>query len=326
MIKLFRSHNPLNLILMAGIALILRTGMLYNTPEKLSFDFIEPFTKLLIAIPLENAFSPIANIFIALFLMLIQAFIFNKVVNDYNLLGKPSFLPALMYVTTCSLLKPFLVLSPALICNFLIIWMIEKFLSVYRRDDVRSVMFDLGMIVALGTLIYFPFIAMLPLLWIGLVIFRPFSWREWIIGLIGFLTIFFFLGVFYYWNNSLDQFYNIWLPLATKFPTNLKIDLYNYLVLIPIVIVILLGILQLRNNFFRSFVQVRKSFQLLFFMFLLRMISFYFKPDFPVYHFLLCAPPVSVLMAYYFLNAGKRWIYESLYLFLIVFIIYFQLF
>jgi hypothetical protein len=160
MIQQFRNHNPLNLILLTGIAVILRIGIFFDIPPRLSFDFIEPFTKLLIAIPLENAFSPLANILIALFLMLIQAFIFNKVINDYNLLGKPSFLPALMYVTTCSLFQPFLVLNPALICNFLIIWMIEKFLSIYRRDDVRSVMFDLGMIVAFGTLIYFPFIAM----------------------------------------------------------------------------------------------------------------------------------------------------------------------
>ncbi len=326
MIKLFRSQNPLNLILLAVIAIILRVGILYEMPVRLSFDFIEPFTKLLVPIPLENAFSPLVNIFIALFLMLVQAFIFNKVVNDYNLLGKPTFLPALMYVTIGSLLKPFLVLGPALICNFLIIWMIEKFLSVYRRDDMRSVMFDLGMIVALGTLIYFPFIAMLPLLWIGLIIFRPFNLREWIIGLFGFITIFFFLGVFYYWNNSLDNFYKIWLPLATKFPSNLNINLYNYLVLIPVVIVFLLGILQLRNNFFRSFVQVRKSFQLLFFMFLSGLISFYLKPDFQMYHFLLCVPPASVLMAYYFLNAEKSWIYESLYLLLTGFIIYFQLF
>jgi Family of unknown function (DUF6427) len=134
------------------------------------------------------------------------------------------------------------------------------------------------------------------------------------------------LGVFYYWNDSLDNFYKIWLPLATKFPTNLKINLYDYLVLIPVVLVFLLGFLQLRDNFFKSFVQVRKSFQLLFFMFLLALVSFYLKSDFQVYHFLLCAASASVLMAYYFLNAGKRWIYESVYVLLAGFIIYFQLF
>ena len=326
MIKQFRSLSPINILLLIGIAVILRLGVLIHLPEKLNFDFMEPFARFLIAIPLENAFSPYANVLTALLITLIQAFIFNKIINDYNLVGKPTFLPALLFITVSSLFPSFILLSPTLICNFLVLWMIEKFLSVYRRDEVRSVMFDLGMMVAAGTLIYFPFIAMMPLLWISLIIFRPFNWREWLAGIIGFLTIFFFLAVYYYWNDSLDQFYRIWLPLATPFPTRLQFNIYQYLVVLPLLLIFILSIIQLRQNFFKSFVQIRKSFQLLIFMLLLGLVSFYLKPEFRVYHFLLCAPPVAVLIAYYFLHAGKKaWIHESLFLVLVAFIIYFQL-
>jgi len=327
MIKQFRSLNPLNILLLALIAVILRIGVLFQLPDRLNFDIIEPFARFLIAIPLENAFSPFYNVAIALVITLIQAFIFNRIINGYNLLGKPTFLPALLYVTAASLFTPFVLLSPTLICNFIILWMIEKFLSIYRRNDALSVMFDLGMMVALGTLIYFPFIAMMPLLWLSLVIFRPFDWREWLAGIIGFITVFFFLGVYYYWHDSLGLFYKIWLPLAKPFPVNFRINWYDYLVLIPVVIILALGIFQLRSNFFRSFVQTRKSFQLLFFMLVLGLISFYLKSDFRVYHFLLCAPPAAVMMAYYFVQAGKkRWIYEGLYLLLLLTIVYFQIF
>ncbi|NEU10315.1 beta-carotene 15,15'-monooxygenase [Flavihumibacter sp. R14] len=327
MIKQFRSLNPINILLLIGIALLLRAGVLLQLPEKLNFDFIEPFARFLIAIPLETAFTPYANILIGLAITLLQAFIFNKIVNGYNLLGKPTFLPALLFVTASSLFTPFILLSPTLICNFILLWMIEKFLSIYRRDDARAVMFDLGMMVALGTLIYFPFIAMMPLLWISLLIFRPFYWREWLAGIIGFITVFFFLAVYYYWHNSLGLFYKIWLPLAAPFPVNFRINWYDYLVLIPVVMILALGIFQLRSNFFRSFVQTRKSYQLLFFMLVLGLISFYLKSDFRLYHFLLCAPPAAVMMAYYFVQAGKkRWVYECLYLLLLFTIIYFQIF
>lgn len=327
MIKQFRSLNPLNIVLLAGVAIVLRLGVLFELPDTINFDFIEPFARFLINMPLESAFSPFSNVVIALVLTLVQALIFNRIINSYNLLGKPTFLPALLYVTTTSLFSPFVLLTPTLICNFIVLWMIEKFLSIYRRHDVRSVMYDLGMMVALGTLIYFPFIAMMPLLWLSLLIFRPFNWREWLTGVIGFMTIFFFLAVYYYWNDSLTQFYRIWLPLATPFPVNLRINWYDYLVLIPVVLILGLGGLQLRSNFFRSFVQTRKSFQLLFFMLLLGLISFYLKSEFRIYHFLLCAPPAAVMMAYYFVQAGKkRWIYEGLYVLLAGFIIYFQIF
>lgn len=326
MIKQFRSLNPLNIILLIGIAILLRIGIFINLPQQISFEFMEPFARLLIDIPLQSAFSPLGNVIVALTILLIQALIFNKIINSYGLLGKSTFLPALLYVTTGSLLAPFLLLSPTLICNFLVLWMIEKFLSVYKRAEVSSVMFDLGMLAAVGTLIYFPFISMLPLMWISLIIFRPFNWREWIAAIIGFITIFFFLAVFYYWNDSLGKFYEIWLPLATKFPTNLRINLVDSLVLIPVAIILVLGFFQLQKNFFRSVVQLRKSFQLFFFMFIIALASFYLNQNLVLYHFLLCVPPAAALMAYYFLYASTRWLYESLYFILFGSIIYFQLF
>jgi hypothetical protein len=326
MIKQFRSLNPFNIILLIGVVLLIRAGIFIRLPEQVSVDFIEPFTRLLLPVPLQNAFSPFTNVVIAALLIFIQALIFNRIINAYNLLGKSTYLPALLYVSAGSLFTPFLILSPALFCNFLILWMIEKFLSVYKRDGVSSVMYDLGMIVAIGTLIYFPFIAMLPVLWICLIIFRPFDWREWLAVITGYITIFFFLAVFYYWNNSLDKFYQIWLPLATKFPTNLRINLYDTLVLIPVALILILGFFQLQKNFFRSVVHLRKSFQLLFFMFLTGLVSFYLKEDLRLYHFLLCAPPAAVLMAYYFAHATQRWLYETLYIILVAGIIYFQIF
>ena len=326
MINFFRTLNPLNLFLLILVALVLRIGVFVELPASLNFEFIEPFAKLLLPIPLENSFTSEENILIAMVITVIQAVLFNRVINKHNLLGKPSFLPALMYVTASCLLVPFLVLSPALICNFLLIWMIDRFLGIYKQGHAMSVMYDCGIIIGIGTIIYFPFIAMLLTLWICLLIFRAFSWREWVAGLLGFATVFFFIGVFYYWNDSLTKFYNIWLPLTSPFPTKFNIKIYDYLVLIPIVPIVILAVYHLREKFFRSFVQVRKSFQLLFFIFLVAVVSFYLKSDHPIYHFLLCIPAGAVLMAYYFLNASKRWFYEGLYVVLIGSIIYFQIF
>lgn len=326
MIQQFRSLNPLNIILLIGIAILLRIGIFINLPQQISFEFMEPFARLLIDIPLQSAFSPLANVSVALIILIIQALIFNNIINSYGLLGKSTFLPALLYVTTGSLLAPFLLLSPTLICNFLVLWMIEKFLSICKRAEVSSVMFDLGMLTALGTLIYFPFISMLPLMWISLIIFRPFNWREWVLAIIGFITIFFFLAVFYYWNDSLGKFYEIWLPLATRFQVNFRINLVDSLVLIPVAIILVLGFFQLQKNFFRSVIQLRKSFQLFFFMFIIVLVSFYLNQNLFLYHFLLCTPPAAALMAYYFLYANTRWIYESLYFILFGSIIYFHVF
>lgn len=323
MINQFRNLNPVNLLLLVGFAAVLRLAIFFNLPDQLSFAFLEPYAKLFLNLPQTDPLSPGANVFFAMVTVLLQAFLFNRVVIVHNLLPKPSYLPALLYITSSSLFLPFLILSPPLICNFLIIWMMHKLLQLGKADNALMVMFDSGMIIAVGTLMYFPFIVLLLLLWVALLLYRSFSWREWLAGFMGFLTIFIFVGVYYYWNDSLHQFYNIWRPLANKFPSTFKINYNDYLVLLPLSVIIVLASLQLRESFFRSFIATRKAFQLLFFMFALAIISFYTKPNFRVYHFIMAVPSGSVLLAYYFANAKKRWFYESLFGILVISIIYF---
>ncbi|RZK78380.1 MAG: beta-carotene 15,15'-monooxygenase [Pedobacter sp.] len=322
MINQFRTLNPINLILLFAYTFFMRMAIFADLPEVLRFEFLESYAKFLITIP-ENSLSPAANVVFAGIIIYIQAILFNRVVNNHGLLSKPGYLPALLYVTAASLFMPFLIMSPTLICNFLLIWVMDKILKIGKSPNAIMIMFDIGMIIAVGTLIYFPFLVMLIMLWLSLLLYRSFSWREWVSGLVGFLTIFFFVGVYYYWNDSLSQFYKIWLPLANKFPSVFKINYNDYLVLVPVTLMIILASLQLRENFFRSFISTRKAFQMLFFMFIVSIVSFYTKPDFRIYHFLLCVPPGSVLLAYYFSNAKKRWFYESLFLILVFAIQYF---
>jgi len=301
----------------------MRLAIFIHLPEKFDFEFLEPYTRLLIQIPSASSLSPLANALMATVLVIIQALIFNMVVNKNGLLSKPTYLPALLYVTGSSLFLQFLIISPPLICNFILIWIMDKFLKIGKSPNAMMMMFDIGMLIALGTLIYFPFIVLLIMLWLSLLLYRSFNWREWVAGLIGFLNIFFFIAVFYYWNNNINQFFQIWKPLINTFPSVFKINYNDYLVLLPVTVIIVLAALQLRENFFRSFISTRKAFQMLFFMFIVAVISFYTKPDFRVYHFLLSVPPGAVLLAYYFFNAKKRWFYESLFAVLVISIQYF---
>lgn len=325
MVSFFKALNPLNILWLALILFISRIGYLLNAPDKTEFAFSEAFARLLIAPGTYlNPASPSLNILLAAAFVFIQALLLNHLVNHFNLLGKPTFLPALMYITASALFKSFLVLSPPLLCNFLVIWMLFKLFRLYKSNDAKASAFDLGMIVAIGSVIYLPFIYFFLAVWVALFLFRPLNWREIVAGIIGYVTIFFFLAVYYFLSDSLSRFSEIWLPLGTKFPDKIDIHYYNYLVLVPVVAVLVLCFFKLQQNFFKSYVQVRKSFQLLFVIFLIAGLSFYVKKPFDINHFLLCTIPCAVFFAYYFLYAKTRWFYESLYLLLLISVIYFQ--
>ncbi|WP_262245762.1 DUF6427 family protein [Parapedobacter soli] len=326
MIDQFRKYTPLNILFLSAVGVVLCLGVFLHLPDNLMPVFFEPAISNFTGKLSPENISPKANVLITLVLTIIQALLINNIVNRFNLVGRSSFLPALMYLTLASLMLPFLVLSPILICNFLTIWMLDKLLSIYRRADIKPLMFDLGMIVALGSLVYFPFIVMLLLLWCSLLIFRPFNWREWVAVPVGFTTVYFLLGVIYLWFDRMDAFYEIWLPLTYPFPTSVHIDIYDYLVLLPLIAIMVLFAITLRQNLFKSVVHIRKSFQLLFCMFVLAVISFYLNANWSINHFLLAVPPIAIYMTYYFSYASKRWFYESIFALLLLTIIYFQFF
>jgi hypothetical protein len=184
-------------------------------------------------------------------------------------------------------------------------------------------MFDLGMIIAVGALIYLPFAAMMFLLWICLIIFRAFNWREWTVGIIGFITVYFFIAVAYYWTDSFEELRNFKVPLAIDFKL-FRINIYNYLVFIPLLLILFLSVISLQQKLYRSYVHIRKSYLMIFFMFVFALLSFFITSKYQVYHFLLAVPATAVFMGFYFISATKRWLYESLYLILVGCIIYFQ--
>lgn len=325
MINIFKRHSPFNIFWLAVLLFVLRGSYLFHAPTQVTLNFSGPISRLLLPVSYLYTFSPFYNIVIAAVIVFIQALLLNFLVNHYNLLGKPTFLPALMYVTLSGLFSPFLVLSPPLICNFLVIWLLFKLFSFYKTNDAKSPAYDLGMIIAIGSLIYLPYNYFFLAIWTALILFRPFNWREWVSGIIGYITIFFFLAVYYYLNDILPDLYNTWNPLATKFPDRIRINYYNYLVLIPVIMILVLCFFKLQQNFYKSYIQIRKSFQLLFIVFLIGALSFYIKAaEFHLNHFLLCAVPATIFCSYYFLYAKRKWIYESLFLVLVAGIIYFQ--
>src|SRR5690606_22393781 len=316
--------TPINIFWVCLVGTLLCLGAFLHLPEELTPLFLEPAVNNLFNINFGTDLQPHSNVLITLILTLLQAFFLNRIINHFNFLGKPTFLTALLFMSLVSVFLPFLVLSPTLICNFITIWMIDKLFNIYKQADVKILMFDLGMIVALGSLIYFPFIVMLLLLWIALIIFRPFIWREWVTPVLGFSLVYFLLGVIYYWRDRWDEFLEIFKPFANPLPTGLHVDYHGYFVVIPILVALLLFLLVLKDQYFRSIVHLRKSFQLLFYMLLLIIGSFYLNTKITINHFLLCAPPLAIYLAYYFAYAKVKWLYESIYIIIIGTIIYFQ--
>lgn len=323
-INQFRKFTPINIFYLLIIGFVLCLGFLINLPESLPEIKLEPIINQLAPFNIRGLMTLSGNVVLTAILTFLQALIFNRIILNYSLLGKVNYLTALIFITLASSIPVFLFLSPALICNFITIWMLNKLFSISKLPDAKSLMFDLGLIIALGSLIYFPFVMMLPLLWISLLIFRTFYWREWIAPLLGYVVIYFLIGNLYFWMDRLPEFLQFMIPFKKNIIYDFHFQLEDYFVLFPIGLSLILFLVVLKNHFFKSVVQLRKSFQLVFYMLLLIICSFFLFENTQIDHFLLCVPGLSIYLAYYYSHAKNKWIYEGLYIASFISILYLQ--
>ena len=104
MIGFFKTLNPFNILLLVVVLFVSRAGYLLNAPGTTEFAFAEPVARLLIAPgSYLNPAITTYNVLLAAAIVFIQSLLINRLVNHFNLLGKPTFLPALMYVTATAL-------------------------------------------------------------------------------------------------------------------------------------------------------------------------------------------------------------------------------
>lgn len=273
----------------------------------------------MLARPLQNIHF-IATL-IAFLLVVIEAFLLNYIVNKYEILTKPSFLPALFYIVFMSIDNAMLTLHPFIFANIFIMLAIYKLVSSYQKDSAFSNAFDAGILFSLSTLFYFPSIVFLPLLGIGFVLFRPFNWREWIISLLGVVLPYAFVFAYYFLNDTPDHWWNIkaFFPHLLEQP-KLVVPNSFYFMLSLILLIIFFSFKKLFTGFYEASQKNKKGVLLLFWTSALTLLSLFIAPKASIQNYSLLAIPFSVFCANYFLKIKKAWWGELLFFLLLIFI------
>ncbi len=325
LIRLFKTQEPFNLIILLILAFGIRLPYLLNSEPIPIFNYNEPFSSFLF-----NNFPDLwtNKLFNTIFTTLIYFSIgiwLNKIINDYGLLFKNTLLPALVFIIITAIFPTFYTMDAATLIIFLQLLLFITVIKLFKTNQGAQKCFDAGVIVALASLFYFPAIAWIVLVWFSLIIFRPFVWREWVSSILGVLTLYIFLAFYYYWTNRWDDFLLLWSPLKGSFwQINVFPRRSDYLPLFPIVLILIIAFNKLFENFYKNVLLVRKVQQIMVISILITAFSYYIKPSFKINHFILLAAPMTLFLSYYFLVAKKMWVAEGLLWLMIISVIVFQ--
>ena len=325
LIRLFRTQEPLNIIILLILAFGIRLPYLLNNDPIPVFNYNEPFSSFIFnKFPALREHKVINTILTTLVYFSLGIWL-NKIINDYGLLFKNSLLPSVVFVIITGILPTFYTMDAAILIIFLQLALFITLIRLFKSHQGTQRCFDAGVIVALASFFYFPAIAWLVLVWFSLIIFRPFVWREWVSTIIGVITLYIFLAFYYFWTNRWDDFLMVWSPLKGNFwEINVFPRKSDYLPLFPMILILIIAFNKLFENFYKNVLLVRKVQQIMIASIFITAFSYYIKPSFSINHFILLAAPLTLFLSYYFLVAKKIWMAEGLLWLMIISEVVFQ--
>lgn len=314
------------MVVLVLLAIGILHGYSFYKPVSYVDEFVNPLGRTTIwffnLIPLNQIL--VLNIFSVL-LLFTQALYFNSILDKHKIVERGNYIGAYIFILLSCMFRNFLFLSPALIANIFLLIEIDLLFSIYKKEKVSSQIFDLGFVISISSLFYFPSLSFLLFLFFGVLILRPFKFGEWLVIIIGAIVPYFLSAVYFFWFDRLPEFFNniTFRKVMNEefgFITNVQIILISSLVFIALI----WSLLKIQQNYFKALVQIRNYFAVLLLFSLLGFTSVFLQSNIRVENFIWLVIPVATALSYSLPMIKKWWMAEIFHLILFLLIIYFQ--
>ncbi len=315
------------------IIFIVLTGILIWGFSILNTNVIEISGDIL-NMPLYNFFesiipiNSIVSIFVGFVFVLFQAFLLIQFNKKYILINYRTYLPAFFYILISSSFIPLQRFNPVLIGTIFIFLSLNYIFSIYRVEYALNKLYLAGFFISIASLFWIPFAVFFIVIWISLSVLRPFIGREWIVSILGFLTPYLFVFVFYFVAFDLSEMALLVENIKAGFSfvkefSNIHLAYYLFYGFLFFIIVNASYVLVV--NFQKKKIRTRKYFVINLWVFVFCLVLFFFFKNVSFEIIYLISIPVSFLLTNYFYTIKKSWYLNSLLIILIGLIVYIQI-
>ncbi|HRG59792.1 MAG TPA: hypothetical protein PK323_12605 [Bacteroidia bacterium] len=259
---------------------------------------------------------PFIHNYLAFLMIVVESILLNYILNKFEIMAKKTAMPAIFYCLLMSCCKPLTHFYPLLFSNFFILLALFKIGLSYRVEEAFSSIFDASFFIAISSLFYFPSIIIYPLIWVTLIVIRPFVWREWIISMIGLILPYVFVIVYYFWTDKVNflLYDKIFFPSSDSLLTLSNQRPTFVAVASMLLLLMAFSILTLLKGWPVNTILSRNFLVVLFWLLGLSLLSYSMAPVFNITYLSIAAIPLSVFIANYFLMTKFKWISEIIFL------------
>ncbi len=320
MLSLLRSNNPSIVLLYVIYLVAFRVSAIWGIAPIFATNESSPISAVLFNYLQQFSAYGFISLLLAALLTFVQSLLVNLIINENKITAKKNYLGGGVYIIFVSFFTEGIYLSPALFSATFILLMLRSLFLLAKADKQNGNIFDLGFMVSIAALFYFPTWGFLLFLLLGLGTVRPFVFREWIILWLGVVAPLFVLFTIFFYND-------LSLPTVTLHNWNLDGQI-SELMKIQIVVlgfIALFVIVTSQSALSGVAIQVRKFSSLLLFSLLIIVASFFLQADLHWSHAVWLAIPLSILLTMFLLQIRRIVWAEILHSVLILIIIAFQI-
>ncbi|MFL5742406.1 MAG: hypothetical protein ACJ75B_19440 [Flavisolibacter sp.] len=242
---------------------------------------------------------------LAYFFLYIQALMVNYLVNEYRMMARYNYLPAMAYMIITSLLPQWNYLSSPMMANTFIIWMFIYLFSLYNAPNTRAQVFNIGFIAGISSYIYFPSAAFVICILLGLMILKPFRINELILFVLGCLTPYYFHAVYLFLTDRLSAF-NFFPHITVSVPV-VKSSLWLAESTVLLTIPFLMGGYYIQTHLRKMLIQVRKNWSVLLLYLILAFFVPFINSDQAFHTWILVVPPFAAFHGCAYFYPPRRW-------------------
>lgn len=131
------------------------------------------------------ASSPWASWLLGVLFTVALAHGLNRMANDAELYERRNHLPAVLLPLLLALLPFGLMADPAMLGMLIVTWALGRIWAAVGKANIRSPLFDAGLLLGLASLFYLPYAFLTVVLWATLAVTRPFNLREYVLPVVG---------------------------------------------------------------------------------------------------------------------------------------------
>ena len=258
MVHLVRNNSPYTVIILFIFTLLIKLQALADPQLPLLSPNHIFFEGILNVFDIVFGGSAFAYTMFAVVMLFGQALFLNAIAVKFRLFPKATYVVAYLYLLFTSIHPVFSYFSETLVLNWFLIGAIHALLAFHQTVSPRKQIYNAGFLLCVATVLHFPAVFFLGLLFAALILLRSFNAGEWIVGLMGYLTpVYFFAGVLFL-ADQLPAMMQ-WPDLGLAFSRNMGSPFYTTVVIAGILILFFCGVFVLNGQISRSAVFARRS-------------------------------------------------------------------